>query len=92
MEKKMKHLPETDSISDLAAFWQTNDLTDFEDQLIEVSAPVFQRAEHISIHLPAEDAFALRTRARRERVSEADLISKWVHERLSATEKSQKSR
>lgn len=76
MEKKVKHLPETDSISDLAAFWQTNDLTDFEDQLIEIRAPVFQRAEPISIHLPAEDADALRTRARRERISEADLISR----------------
>jgi hypothetical protein len=92
VEKKMSQLPRTDSISELAAFWQAHDLTDFEDELIAVSEPVFQRTEHISVQLSAEDISALRTRARREHVSEADLISRWVHERLRAKEKSPASR
>jgi hypothetical protein len=37
----MSHLPETDSISELAAFWQTHDLTDFEDALEELKFPTF---------------------------------------------------
>jgi hypothetical protein len=92
VEKKMSHLPTTDSISELAAFWQAHDLTDFEDELIEVSEPVFQRTENISVQLAAEDISALRTRARREHISEADLISRWVHEQLRAKEKSPTSR
>jgi hypothetical protein len=36
-------MPQTDSIQELARFWDTHDLTDFEDQLEEVSEPVFER-------------------------------------------------
>ncbi len=88
----MSHLPKTDSISELAEFWQAHDLTDFEDELIEVSEPVFQRTERISVPLAAEDISALRAKARREHVSEADLISRWVRERLQAKEESPTSR
>jgi hypothetical protein len=88
----MKHLPTTDSVSELAVFWQVNDLTDFEDELVEISEPVFQRTEDISIRLASEDISALRRRARREHISEADLISRWVHERLSGKENAPTSR
>jgi len=37
-------LPKTDSISELAAFWDSHDLTDFEDQLEDVPDRVFTRA------------------------------------------------
>jgi hypothetical protein len=40
--KKTK-LPKTDSILKLAEFWDTHDLTDFEDELEEVTEPVFAR-------------------------------------------------
>lgn len=36
-------MPQTDSIQELAHFWDTHDLTDFEDQLEEVPEPVFER-------------------------------------------------
>ncbi len=36
-------IPNTDSIEELAQFWQTHDLTDFEDELEEVTEPVFAR-------------------------------------------------
>jgi len=92
VEKKMKRLPTTDSISELAAFWQVHDLTDIEEELVEISEPVFRRADAISIRLASEDISALRRRARREHLSEADLISRWVHERLSGKEYSPTSR
>ncbi|NEV65041.1 hypothetical protein G3446_24810 [Thiorhodococcus minor] len=92
MEKTMTDLPRTDSISELAEFWQTHDLTDFEDELTEISEPLFQRAEQVSIPLSAEDASALRAEARREQVSETDLVLRWVHERLHAQERSSTSR
>jgi hypothetical protein len=40
---KVEQLPETDSIQELARFWDTHDLTDFEAHLEEVSEPVFER-------------------------------------------------
>jgi len=41
---KKPKMPETDSIRELAEFWDTHDLTDFEDELEEVTEPVFVRA------------------------------------------------
>lgn len=80
----MSKLPETDSITTLAEFWQTHDLTDFEDALVEVTEPVFERAEPLSVVLPAADLAALRARARQERTPETALVSRWIHERLHA--------
>jgi len=40
---KKPKLPKTDSIQKLAEFWDTHDLTDFEDELEEVAEPVFVR-------------------------------------------------
>ena len=41
MEKQMssRKIPQSDSIEELARFWDTHDLTDFEDQLEEVTEP-----------------------------------------------------
>ncbi|WP_373508943.1 hypothetical protein [Thiocapsa sp.] len=80
----MNKLPETDSITALAEFWQTHDLTDFEDAFVEVTEPVFQRTVRLSIILPAADLVALRAMARREHTPETALASKWIHERLQA--------
>lgn len=78
----MKHLPKTDSISELAEFWQAHDLTDFEDELEEVTTPVFQQADQFQVRLSSRDARALRSKARQARLSEGELLSQWVHERL----------
>ena len=36
-------IPQTDSIPELEEFWDTHDLTDYEEELEEVVEPVFQR-------------------------------------------------
>jgi hypothetical protein len=60
MEKPINTIPKTDSIEELARFWDSHDLTDFDDQL-EVSAePVFEREAVINIHLPYEEAESLK--------------------------------
>jgi len=48
MERPMKKskLPKTDSIQKLAEFWDSHDLTDFEDELETVDGPVFKREEN----------------------------------------------
>jgi hypothetical protein len=44
VERKMKGpaLPKTDSIEELARFWDSHEVTEFEDQLEEVKEPVFE--------------------------------------------------
>lgn len=84
MEKPMNHpkIPQTDSIRRLAHFWDTHDLTDFEDQLEKVSEPVFERQAMMEIHLQPEEAEAVKELAKSRGVSHADLIREWVLERI----------
>ena len=51
---KQKKIPQTDSIEELAQFWDLHDLTDFEDELEEIDEPVFQHTG--TIPLNPEDA------------------------------------
>ena len=55
-------IPNTESIKELAEFWDTHDLTDFEDQLEEVKEPVFHQASTPQNRLADTDGVeALRT-------------------------------
>jgi predicted DNA binding CopG/RHH family protein len=87
MEKPMNHqrLPQTDSIQELANFWDGHDLTDFEDELEEVAEPVFERDTDITVHLQSDDASALRALANARGMAESELIRQWVLERIHAT-------
>lgn len=46
---KTQKLPQTDSVKELARFWDTHDLTDFEEQLEEVSETVFERRTEVKV-------------------------------------------
>jgi hypothetical protein len=83
----MSNIPQIDSIEELARFWETHDITDFEDDLEEVEEPVFDRGTEavMRIHLPAQQAEALRRLAKSRGVDEADLIEEWVKEKLQAS-------
>ena len=80
-----RQMPHTDSIKELADFWDTHDLTDFEDHLEEVSEVVFRRGSAVVVELPAQEVQAVQKMAQAQGVSEADLIHKWVTEKLHAT-------
>jgi predicted DNA binding CopG/RHH family protein len=84
MEKPMnkQKIPRTDSIQELARFWDTHDLTDFEDQLEEVTEPVFERETVVKIHLQPEEIEAVKEIARFKGVGYADLIREWVLEKV----------
>ena len=51
-----KGIPRSDSIQELAEFWDTHDLEDFADDLKVVSAQVFERGTAGTIHLSREEA------------------------------------
>ena len=46
-----KNIPKTDSIKELAHFWDTHDLTDFENELEEVDEPVFELGVQLLVAL-----------------------------------------
>ena len=77
-------IPETDSIRELAAFWDTHDVTEFADELVEVAEPVFVRPPTMGVTVPlsASELKALRDIAASRGVDEAALIRTWVQEKL----------
>jgi predicted DNA binding CopG/RHH family protein len=75
-------IPQTDSIQELAHFWDTHDLTDFTDELEEVTEPVFEREKAIQVRLEPEEAQALQQIAQSTGMDAADLIRQWVIEKI----------
>jgi hypothetical protein len=80
MERPMKKskLPKTDSIQELAEFWDAHDLTDFEEELEEVAEPVFVRGAAIKVPR------ILRSRSGRANGSGQRHVAGRAHPRLGA--------
>ena len=78
-----ENIPKTDSIQELAHFWDTHDLTDFEGELEEVSEPVFDAL--VSIQLAPEEFEVIETLAKSRGISPGNLIREWVVERITST-------
>ncbi len=85
---KKSKLPKTDSIQELAQFWDTHDLTDFEDQLKEVAEPVFVRRSAIKVPLESGEVEAVEQMAQAKGMSREELIRAWVLEELTRGNKS----
>jgi hypothetical protein len=86
MEKTMKskRIPDADSIEELAKFWDTHDLIDFEVQLEEVRRPVFKRLKEstVAIDLTPKEAKDLKRLADSEGTQEATLVRTWIRQML----------
>ena len=81
---KRQRLPNTDSIEELARFWDAHDLTDFEQDLEEAEEPVFERTKgtSVSIDLQPAEALKLRRIARSKGIKETTVLRQWIVERL----------
>ena len=72
-------IPTTDSIRELAEFWDAHSLTEFDDELEEVAGPVFARAdEAVTIPLRPSEAEAVAGLAASEGTSREELLRRWV--------------
>lgn len=80
---KKSKLPTTDSIKELAEFWDSHDLTDFEDELEEVAKPVFVRGAAIKVPLKSGEVKAVEELAQAEGISREQLIRAWVMQKLA---------
>lgn len=78
-------IPQTDSIQELAQFWDTHDLTDFENDLEEVTEPVFEQETVVSIRLQPQEVEALKEMAKLKGVTYPNLIREWLLEKISTT-------
>ena len=68
--KRVK-IPQTDSIEELAHFWDTHDLTEFEAA--------------VTLHLQPQELTAVKQAAQARGIEEATLLREWVLEKLHGT-------
>jgi len=82
-------IPTTDSVRELAEFWDAHDLTDFEDGLADVADPVFVRDPRdatngaIRVRLEPGEAKAVEQMARAEGVSREELVREWELQKIA---------
>jgi hypothetical protein len=78
-------IPQTDSIDELAEFWQSPEVTDFSDELEEVEPSVFgcdAATGVVLVRLSSDERSSLRKFAASQGVEEAVLVRQWVREKL----------
>ncbi len=80
----MSGIPQMDSVAELARFWDSHDLAEFEDELEQVEENVFDRDEHtvVQVRLQPEQAAALHRVAQSKGLAETELVREWVSEKL----------
>ncbi len=83
---KNQKIPQTDSIQELASFWDSHDLTDFENELEEVQESVFEPI--VPLALTPEEAAAVIAAAESRGISPVMLIREWITEGIKASAKS----
>jgi hypothetical protein len=77
-------LPQTDSIRELARFWDAHDLTDYGEDLEEVAELVFERRKSIRVQLNPQEADALEHIAQVNGILLEELVHQWVTEKIQA--------
>ena len=78
-----RRLPDTDSIEELAGFWDTHDVTEFDDDLEEVNGLVFERqGEDVCVSLEPEDLLAVKRIADSRGIEYRTLVREWVLEKI----------
>ncbi len=65
-----QRIPQTDSIQELAQFWDSHDLTDFERKTL------------VQIHLQPVEVEAVKEAARLRGMNYVDLLREWVLEKV----------
>jgi len=83
---KMAQLPATDSIEELARFWDFHDVTAFENHLEEVAESVFERQPKplVALRLEPAEVRAVERIAKARGVEESELVREWVLEKLGS--------
>lgn len=82
-ESKTSGIPEFASREEEAAFWDSHDFSEFEDELTPVKVRFAKRlSQGVAVRFDEETLEALRIQARRKGIGPTTLIRMWVIERL----------
>ena len=81
---KKEKIPQTDSIKEIADFWDTHDITNYANELEEVHEQIFDNSKEVSIKLDSNEIDEIEKLAKGRGISNADLIHEWVREKLKA--------
>ncbi len=81
-----KKIPKTDSIRELAKFWDNNELTSFDDELEEVTEQVFEREKVLEIHLSSDETMIVEGIAKSKGVAISKLLHDWIVEKAQCTQ------
>lgn len=87
-EQRPSRIPHFASREEEAAFWDTHDITDFEDELEPVQVRFSKHlSEGITIRLQPETLATLRKLAHEQGIGPTTLARMWLLERLREVEK-----
>lgn len=77
---KQMNIPEFTTLREMAEFWDTHDITEFEDELVEVKEPIFKHLGHrvITVILDDDHYTLLKKIADQERLNTASLVNEWI--------------
>ena len=77
-------IPQMDSIEELARFWDTHDLTDYDDEVEEVAEAVFERKGGAVLKVPLQpkEAEAVKRIAESKGIEQTTLVRQWVLEKI----------
>jgi hypothetical protein len=76
-------LPQTDSIEELAAYWDTHDLTDHDEELEEVANP-FEKQTVVQVPLDSMPVASAQKIADSRGITLPALIQQWIGEHVSS--------
>ncbi len=77
--------PRTDSLKELVEFFDTHDMSDYEDEFETVEEPHSARPNQITLDLPTRQAEAVRDLASSKGLTETELVREWILEKIHAT-------
>ncbi len=85
MEKAM-NIPEFTTIQEMATFWDTHEITDFEAELSEVTEPIFSLLEQKEFAVRLDEAHytMLQKIAGQEHLNPMMLVQEWITEMIEA--------
>lgn len=74
------NIPEFETLEEMAIFWDTHDLTEFEDQLVEVHKPIFDHlsSRFMTVILDEKHYEMLKKIADQEQRNTAVLLNEWI--------------
>jgi hypothetical protein len=75
-------IPNTNSIKELAEFWDTHDFTDYEDEFEEVKEKVFVRKPSLKVSLDEDEMNALASIAKDKGLEATALVRLWIQEHI----------